>query len=162
MLLNSLILLVVIFTANIYIIGIVFLFYISKFILKNGVKELRSLKLYLPILLFSFFIQLIYNRSGKVLLKQWIVLITETGMMLACVTVLKISAMVLISKESEFSHLLNGPLKKYRLIFRSCMRLVPEIMKMPKNITKPGSSLKIILRKSYKVVKENYHTNASK
>lgn len=162
MLLNSLILLVVIFTTNIYILGLIFSFYLIKFIITKEIKEFFNLRVYLPIVIFSSIIQLFYNQSGKVIIKYGFLLITDIGINSASTTVLKIMTMVLISKESDFSILLKGPLKKYSIIFRNCIKLVPEIIKMPKEIVKPGKILKVILRKSYREIKENYHTNSLK
>ena len=98
----------------------------------------------------AFVIQLFFNKEGKIIYENVVFTITETGILLGVISALKILSMIFISKNSDFRLLFKGKLKKQAVIFEIVVKIVPEIFKMPKTLFNPGKTVKIILRRVYR------------
>ena len=150
MLLNSIFLVVVILSNNIYLLlSSIFLFGLITFIIKKKIV-IPEKKYYIGLVLSAFIIQLFFNKEGKIIYENIIFTITETGILLGVMSSIKILAMMFISKNSDFHLLFNGKFKKQALIFEIVVKIVPEILKMPKTLINPGKTVKFILKRVYR------------
>ena len=150
MLLNSIFLLVIILSNNIYILlSFILLFGIVTFITKKKIVILEK-KYYIGLVVSVFIIQLFFNKEGRIIYENTIFTITETGILLGAVSSIKIWGMIFVSKNSDFRKLFNGKFKKQALIFEIVFKIVPEILKMPKTLLNPGKTVKYILKRVYK------------
>ncbi len=150
MLLNSLFLIVLIFSSNIYIC-------LTSLLLFGMVRLLIDKKVIFPEKRYFFFlfitsvlIQLVYNQEGEILYGNKIFVITKVGIIAGAVLAIKIYGMMLISKNSNFKKLFNGRFKKQALIFEIVVKVIPEIIKMPKTMINPGKTVRFILRRVYR------------
>lgn len=150
MLLNSILFVLVVAVSNLYFLLGTAVFYVLKRIYNNGIKSILFIKSYLIFLIITCGIQLILIKTGKIVFNISTFYITNLGIEAALVLFLKIFIMILISKESDFTKIFIRPLKKYGIIFKMVLKLLPEVINMPKNIMKPGYSFKQILKKSFK------------
>ena len=105
---------------------------------------------FLPLLITSVLIQLVYNQEGEILYGNKIFVITKVGIIAGAVLAIKIYGMMLISKNSNFKKLFNGRFKKQALIFEIVVKVIPEIIKMPKTMINPGKTVRFILRRVYR------------
>lgn len=149
MLLNSIFLLVIILSNNIYILlSFILLFGIVTFITKKKIV-IPEKKYYMGLVITAFVIQLFFNKEGKIIYENVVFTITETGILLGVISAVKILSMIFISKNSDFRLLFKGKLKKQAVIFEIVVKIVPEIFKIPKTLFNPGKTVKIILRRVY-------------
>lgn len=150
MLLNSIFLLLIVFSSDVYIVSGALLGFGIIIYLKNKNIVLPEKRYYLPLLITAAIVQILYNRDGKIFLGNSFFGITYSGITAGILSGIKIFGMIFISKNSDFKQFLKGRLKKQGLIFDIVVKIVPEILKMPKNILNPGKTLKFILKRVYR------------
>jgi glucan phosphoethanolaminetransferase (alkaline phosphatase superfamily) len=150
MLLNSIFIGIIIFSSNIYLLaGALFLFILIIYIIKKKVVFPEK-RYYLTLLITAVIIQLFYNKEGEVLISAGNFVITKSGVISGVVSAIKIYGMMLISKNTDFRNLFQGKFRKQAVIFEIVLKIVPEILKMPKTMLNPGKTVKFILKKVYK------------
>ncbi|BDU50237.1 hypothetical protein [Haliovirga abyssi] len=150
MLLSKLILiLVVLISYNIKIVLSIFIISFILFMYKHK-KIDKNIKYFIWFLIISFSMQLLYSSEGKVLFKIYKILITDIGITNGIVVVLKILTVWLISATINYEKIKFKRLKKYEVIVRKTMKLVPEVFKIAKTDLKPKTVFKKLLYKVYR------------
>lgn len=154
MLLNSLFLAGMLFFSNIYLVLItLILFIILTLILKKRVLFPEK-RYYLHLLLTAVIIQIFYNQEGKVVYSAGVLILTKSGIISGAASAVKIYGMMIISKNTDFKKIFNGRFKKQAFIFEIVIKIVPEILKMPKTMINPGKTVKYILKRVYRELRK--------
>lgn len=150
MLLSKLILiLLVLISYNIKIVLLIFIISFILFLYKHK-KIDNNIKYFIWFLIISFSMQVLYSSEGKILFRIYKILITDAGIINGAIVVMKILSVWLISATINYEKIKFKKLKKYEIIVKIIVKLVPEVFKIVKSGIKPKKVFKKLLYKAYR------------